>query len=116
MDYYEPAAKRAVIAAHEQRQRTKTLAHELGHHIARVDDRAENECIAEGVAYVVCAHFGLDTGERSFPYVAAWAKDRPVLRNVLAVIRSASTTLIDGVTKASGARFGNDAEDRLSPS
>lgn len=97
MGYYHPGTKEIVIGAYGQRQRTKTLAHELGHHIARVDDRAENECIAEGIAYVVCAHFGLDTGERSFPYVAGWAKDKAVLKNVLGTIQSASATLIEGV-------------------
>jgi antirestriction protein ArdC len=98
--YYSPDTKQIVVAEHSQRQMTKTLAHELGHHIARVDDRAENECIAEGIAYVVCAHFGLDTGERSFPYVAGWSKDTSVLKNVLSTIQSASATLIDGVAAA----------------
>lgn len=100
MGYYVPNTKSVVVGAHGQRQRTKTLAHELGHHFARVDDRAENECIAEGIAYVVCGHFGLDTGERSFPYVAAWAKDRPLLKSVLGVIQAASATLIDGVARS----------------
>ena len=100
MGYYTPETQRIVIGQHSQRQQTKTLAHELGHHVARVDDRAENECIAEGIAYVVCAHFGLDTGERSFPYVAGWAKDPSVLKNVLSTIQSSSATLIDGVTAA----------------
>lgn len=96
MGYYVPATKAIVVGAYSQRQRTKTLAHELGHHIARVDDRAENECIAEGIAYVVCAHFSLDTGERSFPYVASWAKDKTVLKGVLATIQAASAKLIEG--------------------
>lgn len=97
MGYYQPATKEIVVGAYSQRQRTKTLAHELGHHIARVDDRAENECIAEGIAYIVCAHFGIDTGERSFPYVAGWAKDKAVLKKVLSTIQAASATLIEGV-------------------
>lgn len=98
MGYYAPSTKEIVVAAHSQRQKTKTLAHELGHHIARVDDRAENECIAEGIAYVVCAHFGLDTGERSFPYVASWAQDTPKLKGVLSVIQDASARLISAVS------------------
>lgn len=53
-------------------------------------------------SYVVCAHFGLDTGERSFPYVATWAKDKDVLRKVLGTIQTASATLIEGVRAASG--------------
>jgi len=101
MGYYESQAKAIVVGAHSQSQKTKTLAHELGHHIARIDDRAANECIAEGIAYVVCAHFGLDTGERSFPYVAGWAREPDVLKGVLGTIQSASATIINGV-EASG--------------
>jgi antirestriction protein ArdC len=99
MGYYSPSTKQIVVAAMGQRQRTKTLAHELGHHLARVDDRAENECIAEGIAYVACAHFGVDTGERSFPYVAGWAKDRSVLKGVMETVQTASRTLINGVER-----------------
>ncbi|MBI2764861.1 MAG: hypothetical protein HYX53_02990 [Chloroflexi bacterium] len=105
MGYYVPATKEIVVGAYSQRQRTKTLAHELGHYIVRVDDRAENECIAEGIAYVVCAHFGLDTGERSFPYVASWAKDKAVLKGVLATIQSASARIIDAVSTEPSNRF-----------
>lgn len=105
MGYYVPATKDIVVGAYSQRQRTKTLAHELGHHVARVDDRAENECIAEGIAYVVCAHFGIDTGERSFPYVAAWAKEKAVLKGILATIQTASARLIDSATAESGHVF-----------
>ena len=97
MGYFTPATGEIVVGAYSQRQRTKTLAHELGHYVARVDDRAENECIAEGIAYVVCAHFGIDTGERSFPYVAGWAKDKAMLKNVLGTIQRASAFLIEGV-------------------
>lgn len=100
MGYYSPLEKQIVVAENPQRQMTKTLAHELGHHVARFDDRAENECIAEGIAYVVCGHFGLDTGERSFPYVAAWAADKERLRGVLGTIQSASATIISGVTQS----------------
>lgn len=97
MGYYDPNRKTIVVGAYGQRQRTKTLAHELGHHVARVDDRASNECIAEGIAYIVCAHFGIDTGERSFPYVAGWAQDPDVLKGVLSTIQVASATIIDAV-------------------
>lgn len=103
MGFYEPGTKRIVLSDQGQLQKTKTLAHELGHHVARVDDRAENECLAEGIAYVVCSHFGVDTGERSFPYVAGWAKDTSVLRSVLSTIQEASATIIDGVERSSSA-------------
>ncbi len=102
MGYYSPIREEIVVGAYSQRQRTKTLAHELGHHIARVDDRAENECIAEGIAYIVCAHFGIDTGERSFPYVAGWARDKAVLKKVLGTIQTASAAVIEGVRSTEG--------------
>src|SRR5205823_2074969 len=97
MGYYQLQSKRIVVRESFQRQKTKTLAHELGHHVAQVDSRAENECIAEGIAYIVCARFGIDTGERSFPYVAGWSRDKAVLKNVLGTIQTASAYLIDGV-------------------
>jgi len=98
MGYYTPATKEIVVADHSQLQKTKTLAHELGHHVARIDDRAENECLAESIAYVVCGHFGVDTGERSFPYVAGWAKDRTTLQGILDTVHAASTAIIASVT------------------
>lgn len=41
MGYYLPATKAIVVRDSFQRQKTKTLAHELGHAVARVDDRGE---------------------------------------------------------------------------
>jgi len=112
MGYYVPTRQEIIVGKYGQRQMTKTLAHELGHHIARFDDRAENECIAEGIAYVVCGHFGIDTGERSFPYVAGWAKDKTVLTNVLGTIRTASATLIEGVLGVQSTSTSTHTEER----
>ena len=57
--------------------------------------RRNAETIAESVAFTVGAHFGFDTGVRSFPYVALWAEDKKVLEQNLADIRKVSTKLID---------------------
>jgi DNA primase len=60
----------------------KTLAHELGHvvlHDPGREDRTTRNCRgvaeveAESVAYLVCAHVGVETGDYTFPYVAGWA-------------------------------------------
>ncbi len=55
----------------------KTLVHELGHwHDLGADavtDRAGAEIVAESVAYVVAAAYGLDTSAYSVGYVAEWA-------------------------------------------
>ena len=34
------------------------------------------EVEAESVAYVVCQHFGIDTADYSFAYVASWSRDK----------------------------------------
>ena len=41
-------------------------------------DRRTREVQAESVAYVVCEHYGLDTGDYSFAYIAGWSRDREV--------------------------------------
>ena len=81
-------------------QQLKTLLHEIAHyysegvfHIPRQDA----ETIAESAAFVVGTHFGFDTGVRSFPYVALWAKDKKVLENNLGAIRRVSTTIIEAM-------------------
>lgn len=96
--YYAPAKKQIGLRPAEPLQMVKTLAHELAHHFAesKASD-AESETIAEAVAYVVCSHFGLDTGARSFPYIAVWSKDKAVLKNALGTVQRLSAKIIDGV-------------------
>lgn len=79
-------------------QKLKTLIHELAHYFTEhlyLIPRVDAEVIAESVAFVVGAHFGFDTGTRSFPYVAVWAKDKKVLEQNLNSIRRVSTRMID---------------------
>jgi hypothetical protein len=79
-------------------QRLKTLAHEEAHYFTEavyLIPRADAEVIAESVAFVVCTHFGFDTGTRSFPYVALWAKEKKVLEQNLASIRKISGRMIE---------------------
>jgi antirestriction protein ArdC len=65
MGFYLPTSGRIVVREAAPLQMTKTLAHELGHHFSgRYDTRAESETIAESVAFVVCAHHGLDSATR----------------------------------------------------
>jgi len=63
-----PAAMRAKTLAHE-------LAHALDHRAGGLNDRRDAEVIAESVAFVVCAQYGIDTSAYSAPYVAAWGGD-----------------------------------------
>lgn len=65
----------------EPAQRTKTLAHELAHvhlhdpstEVARRASRDRIEVEAESVAYLVCAHAGIDSASYTIPYVAHWS-------------------------------------------
>ena len=65
----------------EPAQRTKTLAHELAHVHLHDPDRARElrmsrermEVEAESVAYLVCAHIGIDSATYTVPYVAHWS-------------------------------------------
>ena len=51
---------------------------------------------AESVAYIICQHFGLDTSEYSFPYLAGYSSssELPELRESINRIHTASKTLI----------------------
>lgn len=81
-------------------QTVKTALHEASHaslhnkEAMNADSdkksRSQKECEAESVAYVVCQHYGIDTSEYSFPYVASWSSDKeiPELKASLDTIRS----------------------------
>ncbi len=51
---------------------------------------------------MVLARYGLDSGERSFSYVATWAKDRHTLRAALGRIQSVSRLMIDSLEGEGG--------------
>lgn len=105
--YYAPALRRVAVHARlAGDQATKTLAHECAHHVAgaRVGvNTMDAETIAEGAAFVVLAHCGIDAGGYTFPYVARWAEDRAVLTRNLEAIRAVAYTLIHVATGGTGA-------------
>ena len=87
-------------------QTVKTLLHEASHqalHYKEAMDSAgekksknQKETEAESVAYVVCQHYGIDTSDYSFPYVATWSADKevPELKASLDTIRRTASELI----------------------
>jgi antirestriction protein ArdC len=107
MGAYLPQEQRIELREASPLQMAKTLAHELAHHFGEHQAvTAEHETIAEAVAYVVCSHFGLDTGARSFPYVAVWSREPAVLKGVLSTVQKVSATIInavEGTAKPAGA-------------
>lgn len=111
--YYSLADKRIAIQENmSQLQTLKTAIHEIAH--AKLHDidlntsKAEKEnrpdshtreVQAESVAYTVCQHYGLDTSDYSFGYVAGWSTGREMaeLKNSLETIRSTAAEIINGI-------------------
>jgi len=96
--YYLPRTREIAIHHHLAGIRElKTLVHEAAHFAAdhcggvRWEDA---ETVAEGAAYTVLSHFGLDTSGNSFGYVAHWARDMAVVRRNLAAIHAVAHRLI----------------------
>ena len=64
-------------------------------------DRRTREVQAESIAYAVCQHYGLDTSDYSFSYVAQWSSGRELseLKASLETIRSTASELIKDIDK-----------------
>ncbi len=86
-------------------QQIKTLVHEIAHAKLHDEDeaskkaRSEKEVEAESVAYVVCQHFGLDTSDYSFGYVAGWSSGKSLdeLKHSLDTIHATALEIINAV-------------------
>ena len=64
-------------------------------------DRRTEEVEAESISYAVCQYFGIQTGENSFGYIAAWSKDKELkeLRASLETINKTSCELINDIER-----------------
>ena len=104
--YYSQVDKKIVIQEDmSQVQTIKTMVHEMSHQklhdkdlVADAKDISRNgkEVEAESVAYVVCQHYGIDTSDYSFSYVAGWSQGRetPELKASLDKIRQTAADFI----------------------
>lgn len=113
--YYSQTDKRiAINEGMSELQNIKTLIHETAHaklHDTDLNappekqadrpDRRTREVQAEGIAYAVCQHYGLDTSDYSFSYVAQWSSGRELaeLKASLETIRSTASELIKDIDK-----------------
>ncbi len=103
MGYYHPKERRIALREASPLQMTKTLAHELAHYFNEAEcSSAAEETRAEAIAYVVCSHFGMDTGARSFPYVAVWSREPRFLKRVLGQVQRISSLMIDRIEASGG--------------
>ena len=113
--YYSQTDKRiAINEGMSELQNLKTLIHEIAHaKLHDIDlnapakeqadrpDRRTREVQAESIAYAVCQHYGLDTSDYSFSYVAQWSSGRELaeLKASLETIRSTASELIKDIDK-----------------
>lgn len=61
--------------------------------------KAKAEMVAEGTAFVVADHFGLDTSAWSIAYSAGWAQEPQVVQDSLEAIKRASQLLTLGISQ-----------------
>ena len=84
-------------------QQLKSFIHEMAHYysegVFRIP-RRDAETIAESAAFTVGAHYGFDSGVRSFPYVALWAQDKKILAQNLSSIRKVADTILHALETA----------------
>ncbi len=102
--YCDYEAQRIVIREGvSQEQAVKTMVHEMAHallHSSKTGeerDRQTFEVQAESVAYIVCQHFGIDSSQYSFGYVASWSGSvqLEVLEQSLTVIQNGAAQIIE---------------------
>lgn len=112
--YYHQVERRiAIQEGMSQVQTIKTAIHEMAHQKLHAIDpekktpqagqdhltRNGKEVEAESVAYTVCQHYGIDTSDYSFAYIAGWSegKETPELKASLNTIRTASSEMISEI-------------------
>lgn len=103
--YHQEDKRIAIKDGMSEVQTIKTLLHEMAHQklhdkdaVAAADYVSRNgkEVEAESVAYVVCQHYGINTSDYSFSYVAGWSegKETPELKSALDKIRQTAADFI----------------------
>lgn len=84
-------------------QTVKTAIHEIAHAKLHSEnngkDRYTKEVEAESVAYTVCQHFGIETSDYSFGYIAGWSTDKETkeLKSSLETIRNTAAEMIGSI-------------------
>jgi len=110
--YYHTVDQRiALQEGMSQVQTVKTMIHEMAHQKLHAIDPKElppeeprltrnaKEVEAEAVAYTVAQHYGIETSDYSFAYIAGWShgKETPELKASLDRIRKASDEMITAI-------------------
>jgi antirestriction protein ArdC len=106
--WYQRATNTIYVRRRDSRNMAKTFIHELAHHMdpgimLPGVDKAELETVAEGTAYVVSQHCGLDCGDYSFKYIATWCEKEDgvkVIRRVMSRIQQNIRLLLTAIDGA----------------
>ncbi len=94
-------------------QKVKTLVHEYAHHLHHTkhldkeNKRSEREIVAETAAYIVCSHWGLDTGDYSLPYIKTWLDDPKQFKVLGSKINTIAADIINLLEDAKQGSFLN---------
>lgn len=107
--YYSPDEQEVRIReGMSELQNIKTALHETAH--ARLHNPALTECNfsqsekeiqAESIAFIVAAHYGLDTSDYSFPYVSVWASGNVKrIEENLEIIKKESAKIISEIDES----------------
>lgn len=109
--YFSHKEQKIVIqSGMSESQTVKTAVHEIAHSLlhdadharpegvdaTEIKDKNTKEVEAEAVAYTVCQHFGIDTSDYSFGYVAGWSSGREMteLKKSMETIQKTAAELI----------------------
>lgn len=119
--YFSPKQHAIVIKSGMSEQQTlKTIFHELAHmhlkHEKGNIDISHAELQAESVAYVVASHFGFDTSEYSFGYLASWSPDKETLEqleNQLVIVQKEAKELIRKLDDSLERTLGKSQDNEL---
>ena len=111
--YCNHSTKRiAIQEGMSQVQNVKTAIHEISHaklhdidlnakdtDTSKLKDKQTKEVEAESIAFTVCQHYGIDTSEYSFPYIATWSenKELPELNASLQLIHDTAAEFISQI-------------------
>ena len=107
--YHQMEKRIAIQDGMSEVQTVKTAIHEMAHQklhakddiniLDAIQSRNSKEVEAESVAYAVCQHYGINTSDYSFGYVAGWSegKELPELKKSLDTIRVAAAEMITSI-------------------
>jgi antirestriction protein ArdC len=99
--YFRPTEPDRIVVRSDRpaAERASTVAHELAHAVAyrlTTDgggDYADGETVAEGAAFIVMSHEGLDSSAHAVPYIAGWAGDQKRVKRALALMAEVACTI-----------------------